>query len=662
MTPQIRAGNAGSWGAETIGVAMQNIPDQLSGVKLFPVMPGDKTPALSHGWQSRATNDNTELAVWNSQMDNLNWGISCGTSGVFVIDVDPSGLAEWAAMQERDPALRDAVMRSFTVKTPRGGYHHYFKGQGPSTVGKDENGKVTGIAAGIDTRGGYLDPQTGKWKSLGYVVAPGSKTVAGPKTVDGEYVALGGEILPMPPAILAIVPEKKKGQVLGLTRDPAKDQPRNVEWAKDLLNNYVKEGRVSIEGSGGNNTAFQVAASILDKAVSPALCFELMDELWNPHCSPVWEDWELEKVVDNAAKYGEETSGGSKGFEDNASAFAHFVGSDIGEEVKHAEKRRNKVQWIDDYAAAVEDPLWLLPGIIPARGTGMLFGASGSYKSFLALDMASCIAHGHSGQWGAPPVANDVLFLAGEAPIGTAKARRPAWLEWQGVTSPHRLAIYPRVPYLGDHDGWNGIKEDIAEMGLTPRLIVIDTLSRLLTGFDENSTKDATSVVGFLEELAHYYECFVLVVHHTGKDESKGARGSSVFFANIDTVLSTKKKGKGTELAVKKHKDADAPDETIYLGVKEVGKSIVLEKTDKPAEEAKGGKSSKISWTDPNEILARIQKNGGRVSNAIMCQELAGDLGLDRQKVNQELRKRDDIQWMRDGDFWVIPKGQEFDL
>ena len=650
MTPLPLDKETGSGVDKIIGVTMPIIPEALTGCKLFPCEPMGKLPALSYGWQTRATNDNAELTAWESQMDNLNWGVAAGPSGLFVIDIDPTGIEAWERLQRENPELRRAVERSFTVKTPRGGYHHYFRGEGPTTA--------SAIADGIDTRGGYMDPATGKMKSIGYVVAPGSKTDV------GEYVALGGEVLEMPPAVLALVPEKKKGQMLGLTRDPLKDQPRNVEWAKDLLNNYVKEGRISVEGSGGNNTAFQVAASILDKAISPALCFELMDEIWNPHCAPIWEDWELERIVDNAAKYGEETSGGSKGFEDNASAFAHFAGSDLGEteEVKHAEKRRNKVQWIDDFAASVEDPLWLLPGILPARGTGMLFGASGSYKSFLALGMASCIAHGHAGQWGAPPVANDVLFLAGEAPIGTAKARRPAWLEWQGVTTPHRLAIYPRVPYLGDHDGWNGIKEDIAEMGMTPRLIVIDTLSRLLTGFDENSTKDATSVVGFLEDLANYYECFVLVVHHTGKDESKGARGSSVFFANIDTVLATRKKGKGTELSVKKHKDADAPDDMIYLGVKEVGKSIVLEKGDKPAEEAKGGKASKISWSDPNEVLGRIQKNGGRVSHVIMCQEIAGDLGLDKQKVSQELRKREDIQWMREGDFWRIPMEKEFDL
>lgn len=625
---------------------MVDLPEPLKGARLFPVQPGDKVPALSYGWQVRATDDAATLAQWESQMEGLNWGIPAGPNGYLIFDIDPQGLSAWEAMQEASPALREAVRRSFTVKTPRGGFHHYFIGEGPTTA--------SAIAPGIDTRGGYLDQSTGKMKSVGYVVAPGSRTDK------GAYVALGGEILPMPPEVLAIVPERKRGQVVGLARDPAKDQPRNVQWATDLLRSYVAEGRVSVEGAGGNNTAFQVACSILDKAISPAVCFDLMDEIWNPHCSPVWEDWELEKIVANAAEYGEETGGGSKGFEDNQSAFSHFAGYETGE-TPHAEKRRTRVQWIDDYAAGVEDPLWLLPGILPARGTGMLFGASGSYKSFLALDMASCLAHGHAGQWGAAPVANDVLFLAGEAPIGTAKARRPAWLEWQGVTSPHRLAIYPRVPYLGDDDGWNGIKKDIADLGIAPRLIIIDTLSRLMTGFDENSTKDATSVVSFLEELAHYYECFVLVVHHTGKDESKGARGSSVFFANMDTVLSVRKKGKGTELTVKKHKDADAPDDAQYFAVKEVGKSIVLERSEAPADaKSEGRRSVKNDWSGLEAITDRLLRAGGTMSHGVLCQELFSDLGVDKAAASKELRKRAEIQHLRDGENWTLKK--DFDL
>lgn len=63
----------------------------------------------------------------------------------------------------------------------------------------------------------------------------------------------------------------------------------------------------------------------------------------------------------------------------------------------------------------------------------------------------------------------------------------------------------------------------------------------------------------------------------------------------------------------------------------------------------------KISWSDPNEILTRIVRFNGRLSHEIMCQGIAGDLGLEKSKVSQELTKRADIQWLRDGDFWSAP-------
>lgn len=653
LSPATSEEGAGLWVGFKTGGFMPILPGALDGCKLFPVIPGDKLPALDYGWQSRATNDNATIQAWENAQANLNWAVACGPSGLFVIDVDPNGIAAWQALQEKSPELREAVAKSFTVRTPRGGFHHYFRGYGPTTASR--------IAEGIDTRGGYLDEATGKLKSIGYVVLPGSRLVDGPKTTAGEYQALGGDILPMSAAVLAIMPERKKGQVHGLEKTPGLDQDRNVAWATDLLTNYVNEGRVSKEGAGGNNTAFQVAASILDKAISPARCFELIDELWNPHCQPPWEDWELEQIIGNAARYGEETGKGAKGFEDNASAFAAFANYEAPEELKHMPTRRQRVQWIDDYAAAVVDPVWLLPGFVPAHGTGMLYGASGSYKSFLALDMASCVAHGHAGQWGAPPVPNDVLYLAGEGPISTAKQRRPAWVEWQEVKSPHRLAIFPRVPFMGDKDGWQGLKLDIEEMGMKPRLIIIDTLTRLLTGFDENSTKDASLATGFMEDLARHYECFVLAIHHTGKDESKGARGSSAFFANMDTVLSTKKKPGGTCFQVRKHKDADAPDDPLYFKTRLIGKSLVLERTAETLEDAPR-KGMKISWSDPAEIIKVLARNGGRLSNPILALEISSEHHIDKVKVAKELKNRQGLEFLKDGDFWVLPTVQEFDL
>jgi hypothetical protein len=637
---------------------MRGLPEILSGCKIFPCSPGTKDPATSHGWKD-ASNDPAQIAEWLKINPDFNWAVACGPSNLFVFDIDPNGLDWWAKLLERDPVIKAAVDRAFQVRTPKGGLHVYFRGEGPSTASR--------IAEGVDTRGGIN--RNGEIISGGYVILPGSRTRAGPGRVDGIYEALpGGELQELPDYLRAIVPERKKTDTLGLTKNPDHDQPRNVQWAIDLLTNYVKSGRVAIEGNGGNNLTYSVAASILDKAISPGMCFDLMWEHWNSHCSPPWDDWELEQIIRNAANYGEDTEGGVKGFQSNADAFAAFAGMEIPELAVPKPERsdRDKVLPLHDYADGVRDPEWLIPGMIPSQGTGMLYGESGSYKSFVALDLSCCLAFGVPGQWNAPPVKNDVLFLAGEGPVATAKKRWPAWMDWQGIEfrNDHRFFIKNRVPFFTDIEGWENIKADLAELKAKPSLIVIDTMARFMTGLDENSAKDATMITNFMEQLARYFECFVLGIHHTGKDEKKGARGSSAFQSNLDTVISMKLKQGGAEMRVRKHKDADASDEITHLRVKEVGQSIVLEKTNEQLADQRGEKNSgsRYAWASVEECVRVLNDLGGKASHSVFCMEVAKAHGLQLDLVRKQLAKNSELAFLRpDPEKWEIPRLQ-YDL
>jgi hypothetical protein len=240
---------------------LPSIPTIFNGCKLFPCVKGSKHPATSNGWQD-ASADLAQWEAWERQLPGCNWAVATAPSGLFVFDADPQGLETWESLKARYPELQSA----YTVKTPRGGFHAYFYGEGPSTASR--------IADGIDTRGG-IKQEDGSYKSGGYVLLPGSRTS------DGEYVALGGTIGPLG-RLSSIIPERKKSETLGLARPPELDQSRNVQWTMDLIRGYVENGRVSVQGKGGNNLAFQVAASIIDKAISPALCYDMLAEHWNP--------------------------------------------------------------------------------------------------------------------------------------------------------------------------------------------------------------------------------------------------------------------------------------------------------------------------------------------------------------------------------------------
>jgi len=631
-----------------------NIPEILKGAKIFPCSPGTKDPATSHGWKD-ASDDPEQIREWLKINPDFNWAVACGPSGLFVFDIDPAGLDWWAKLLARDPVIKAAVDRAFQVRTPKGGLHIYFRGEGPSTASR--------IAEGIDTRGGIT--RNGAMVSGGYVILPGSATKAGPGRVDGIYEALPGGVLEaLPDFMSAIVPERKKSDTLGLDKNPDADKPRNVSWAVDLLTGYVKSGRVAVQGRGGDNLTFQVAASILDKAISPGLCFDLMWEHWNPHCSPPWDDWELETKIRNAVNHGEDTAGGVKGFLENETAFASYVGLEF-EPPAPKPRERDKLMWLHDYADGVRDPAWLIPNMIPAYGIGMMYGASGSYKSFLALDMALCLSFGIPGQWRAPPVKNDVLFMAGEGSVATAKKRWPAWMEWQEIEfrNDHRMIVKDRVPFYTDSEGWENVKADLAELKAKPALIVIDTMARLSTGMDENSSKDATLITTFMENLARYYECFVLGIHHEGKDSNKGARGSSAFYANMDAVISTKLRQGGTELRVRKQKDADVSDDVSYFQIKEMSSSIVLERSAAlPAEVVNGAGKSRYGWASAQEVVKTLEGLGGRATMGTLAQEIAGRFGIDVELVRKQLFKNDDLTWLRpDKNNWAIPT-QDYDL
>jgi hypothetical protein len=218
------------------------------------------------------------------------------------------------------------------------------------------------------------------------------------------------------------------------------------------------------------------------------------------------------------------------------------------------------------------------------------------------------------------------------------------------------------VPLYTDSTAWENVKLDLAELKAKPSLIIIDTMTRLITGLDENSAKDASMVTKFMEQLARYYECFVLAIHHTGKDQNKGARGSSAFYANMDTVISTKLKQGGTELRVRKQKDADVSDEISCFAVKEIGSSIVLARTEMLDDVNPKKQTSRYGWASVEEVVRVLQGLGGETSDSVLCMEIAGAHGIAKDLVHKQLSENDALTFLRpEKGKWKIP-AREFDL
>ena len=177
---------------------------------------------------------------------------------------------------------------------------------------------------------------------------------------------------------------------------------------------------------------------------------------------------------------------------------------------------------------------WAVKHVIPGDSLGVLFGASGTFKSFLALDFALHSLHGL--QWmGKKTKRGPVLFIAAEGGSGIWR-RVKAWhlargLQWEGI----EFYVLPMAVML--NKGAAAVVEAAQALGIDPTTVIVDTMSQTFDG-EENS---ANEVAGYFRELGSRFRalwrCVVLVVHHSGHSATERPRGSSAIVANVDFML-----------------------------------------------------------------------------------------------------------------------------
>jgi len=68
-------------------------------------------------------------------------------------------------------------------------------------------------------------------------------------------------------------------------------------------------------------------------------------------------------------------------------------------------------------------------------------------------------------------------------------------------------------------------------------MVVIDTLARAMNGGNENSSEDMGALVANQDKIREQTGALVCWIHHSGKDQAKGARGHSSLRAAIDTEI-----------------------------------------------------------------------------------------------------------------------------
>ncbi|EKZ3189576.1 AAA family ATPase, partial [Escherichia coli] len=160
---------------------------------------------------------------------------------------------------------------------------------------------------------------------------------------------------------------------------------------------------------------------------------------------------------------------------------------------------------------------YVVKGVIPANSLCSTYGASGSYKSFLACSWACHVATGIP--WGGRRVVHGaVMYVVGEGGIGVPR-RIKAWelVNSEQVKNLYLVnrPIFPAAPSDVD-EMVIAARQVEQETGKPVRMIILDTLARCFGGSDENDARDMGAFVHGCDELKRRTGATVLVIHHSG--------------------------------------------------------------------------------------------------------------------------------------------------
>jgi hypothetical protein len=190
------------------------------------------------------------------------------------------------------------------------------------------------------------------------------------------------------------------------------------------------------------------------------------------------------------------------------------------------------------------NPEYLVDGLVIDNGLGIVFGAPGCGKTFVQLGMALSIAYGLPQWWGRDIKKHGpVVYISSEG-SSDMKFRIGAWKNEARINhndAPFFL-VRQGLNFMSSADV-NKLLKGVAwvakKQGVSPALVVIDTVSRVIPGVDENLQKDMTLFIKACDMVREAFGTTVIGVHHTSR--AGNLRGSTVFDGAADFLLAVER-------------------------------------------------------------------------------------------------------------------------
>jgi hypothetical protein len=241
-------------------------------------------------------------------------------------------------------------------------------------------------------------------------------------------------------------------------------------------------------------------------------------------------------------------------------------------------------------------PQWIVKNLIPPGELTAIVGPTSCGKTFLTMDLLLALARGQEFWFGQRIKRHGLvvhLTLEGTSLGNRLNAYRAHHditgdLPYVALEVPINLREPPTALI-------NAIERQGQLHDLPVVLVAVDTVNRAMGGGEENSSEHMGAFLASAERIKTAFPgCGVLLVHHIGKDPTKGARGHSSFSANVGAQLHVDQDESSGIRTVTMDKQRDATTETTFnfkltqvsLGPDEDGEPItscVVEASTAPA-------------------------------------------------------------------------------
>lgn len=226
---------------------------------------------------------------------------------------------------------------------------------------------------------------------------------------------------------------------------------------------------------------------------------------------------------------------------------------------------------------------WIMKGVATLRETSAWIAGPGQGKSTVMTDLIFHVASGRDWRGFRSKQRVAVLYWALER--GDLVLRKLRAYRREYGDEPLPIAVTTAAVDLMKREGVEHVVSAIRDLtqhfNLPVGMVVFDTYAKLIAcgGGDENSAQDQNTLLGHLRLVQDATGVHIALIGHTGKDESRGARGSNAFLGDVDMLVQIE--GDGVKVA-KLTKANDMPEgeltsftlETYSFGEDEDGDPI----------------------------------------------------------------------------------------